>query len=244
MVKVKNPILVEEFLDGLSKFYQKTLHVNSLYDNLVKSTTTNNGKRGQRSNRWKENEEGAFNTAWRELISEKVNFFDSEDIMSSNKSVAVAQSIIASINFDDRISKIDVTDIIDGIKFTPAEKHLSKSIVYYSVEDNQDDTEKNSSFPHFGVSIILALSFNEEIFQIVIARSKDGCNNLLVPKFDTKNLKIHGRKKEIKFQSPQAFQAVLNFADETILAINEYLEKAGVEKLVRHFEICNESVKS
>ncbi|MFZ4632441.1 MAG: hypothetical protein ACOYL8_04585 [Patescibacteria group bacterium] len=129
------------------------------------------------------------------------------------------------------------TNISGGVPCPQIERKLLDIAIYYSIEDNRERISKEETPFKFGLSLILALNFDKRSFQVVIAKTREGCCEIIKPKFDETNFLINAKRCEIKFNSFNDFQDILNIVEEEIKKINTYLKASGLEELIENFEI-------
>ncbi len=221
----------QEVLEKIKDFIQKIVNVNNLYDQFLKSKEENDEERAAKD--WEK-----FTLEWKNLTDEKNDFF----IMSISDvfSYPSKKAIISSIILDAGILK---TQIHKDWKEEPTRRQLTKASIHYSIDNNEDDSSKESCFPYFGMYFILTLKDNtsgmDNSESVAIAKTKRGCN-LISPNFDLENITISNPSAEVQFDKAKDFADVTRFCEEIFSLINDNLinEGLGSEKLIRTIKLC------
>jgi len=218
----------QEVLEKIKYFIQKIINVNNLYDQFLESKEKNGEEAAVKE--WEK-----FVLEWKSLTDEKNDFFimDLDEISYPNNS---------SININASILK---THVNNECKDAPVRRQLTKASIHYSIDNNQDDSSKESCFPYFGMHLILTLEDDtpgpgmDNSVSVATAKTKIGCN-LISPNFDLENLTISNPSAEIQFDKAKDFADVVRFCEEIFNLMNDNLinKDLGSEKLIRTIKLC------
>jgi len=220
-----NSELNEQIFKQFKDLYTSIVLTNYLYDDLVAEINIDEKDKDQ--NRL-ENKDNVFCDTWKQTRNKIDDHRTSPDLFS----------VIASTQIDALATEKDILSNIVHINSISKKYSLAK--IYYRAKDNYENFDPNSDFPYFGMSLVLALTFNTRIFKVEIAKSTKGCSKLAPYQINTDNLTITNRRKEIKFQSQEKFGDIIIFCERVIKLVNEKLKKAGLEELDRNIEIFEE----
>lgn len=150
------------------------------------------------------------------------------------------EPVITSIHTSKHVFE---NNISGGTPYPQIKRELLDIVIYYSIEDNSEIISKEKALFKFGLSLILALNFDKRSFQVVIAKTSEGCSEMIRPKFDEANFLINAKRCEIKLNSIDDFQFIFNLVKKEIKKINNYLEVNNLEQLIENFEISENKQK-
>lgn len=211
----------EENLKTFIGLYQEVIKHNKLCAELL--SVINSGQKEYDVNLLRKKND-YFCDTWSSLRDR----IDEQEIHQNQK------SILASIKIN--AETIEKEIFSEHIKLFAISKEYDSAKIYYEIKDGRNDLSCNSSFPQVGVALVLALSQNNKLFKVEIAKSSVGCTNLMFYKFDLENLTITNPRKEISFDSPYKFVELLDLCKEAIKCVNKKLESLGMEKLNFNFD--------
>ena len=124
--------------------------------------------------------------------------------------------------------------LFEPFKMPTSKNKITKVQIAYALVDNQGDYTPESQFPFFGMYLMLLLNSEQKNFLCTAtANTKRGCRVTGSPTFDTENLTIISKEKEIKFENDQHFINIINLIEEYLKLVNEVI---GEEALISNIK--------
>ncbi len=221
--KLSKILPIEEVLKKIKDFYLKCQDVNSLYELYLKTK--------------EDSDKETFETKWKELRSEDGVYFQALSIEDSDwpskKSYLIELKTDANVLVTESVFP-DGDESFEPFKMPTSKNKITKVQIAYALVDNQGDYTPESQFPFFGMYLMLLLNSEQKNFLCTAtANTKRGCRVTGSPTFDTENLTIISKEKEIKFENDQHFINIINLIEEYLKLVNEVI---GEEALISNIK--------
>lgn len=212
----------EKVLEKIKDFYLKCQDVNSSYELYLKTK--------------KEVDIEAFKAKWVKLNNEDSHYFRALSIADSDWPSKKSYLIELKTDTDVLITESvfpGKDEPFEPFKMPARKNKITKVQIAYGLCSNQGDCTPESEFPFFGMYLMLMLGSERTNFICVAtANTKKGYQVISSPAFNTVDLTITTKEKEIKFENDEPVRAIIDLMEEHLKIVNEAIgEEAFVNNI-------------